>query len=226
MNTLSKSLLAAFFVGLLVVLWVWCLPALDGLIQRLVACCGPFAAANNGGAHHASGPVNAASLAGAPIDAPRAATPEKGETATVPLAKAPVRKAANGAQIVSFAALADYEYVMPDPLAKVPDPALANQIPDRVKKYAGQVIGIEGYMLPMKVEGNRVRSFMLSRYAGGCCFGRAAMMNELVIVEMPEPTEYIPHTVVLVSGEFEVGAEQDEYGYVISLYRMKGLTVE
>ena len=128
---------------------------------------------------------------------------------------------------LSFAQLASFVYRPPDPYAENPVPT-KEQIPAPIRALDGRRVSLEGYMVPIRTRGNRVETFSLSRFIGGCCFGRLPRMNESVEVSLApgETAEYIPHGVILVTGRFSVGEEKDEYGYVTSIYRMVGESVE
>ena len=210
MRDAGKFLLALGFLALLALLWTAARPQIDAFVEALLQCCG----GPTGEGATPGDPVSLDSLVGAPIDgAPPPAIPIAGDT-----------PAAEPGDVLSFAVLAGFEYVMPDPYAEEPEPP--TELPASVRALDGTDVAVEGYMLPIKVVGNRVRSFLLSRYAGGCCFGRSPMMNECIEVEMDALAPYIPHTVVRVRGRLAVGEVKDQYGYVTSVYRLAGRSVE
>jgi hypothetical protein len=95
-------------------------------------------------------------------------------------------------------------------------------VPQRVRALDGKNIALRGYVIPTDMEGNLVRSFILSaKNEIGCCFGDGLAMNQWVAVEVPKGQEFEcdPLELATVLGKLEVG-EQVEDGYVMSLYRM------
>jgi hypothetical protein len=134
----------------------------------------------------------------------------------------------NGVLPLSFAYLSSYEYDVPDPFAmktmKDTDlKKLSDQIPEYIKKLNTKKVALSGYMVPIDVVNEGVKSFILTYSQMMCCFGQMPWYNEWVFVEMPEgkPAEYQLDVPITVSGQLEVG-EEIEDGFVVSLYRMKG----
>jgi hypothetical protein len=138
---------------------------------------------------------------------------------------------APGAQPVSFAYLSSFEYNVPDPFAMkgMKEEELKNlsaQIPDYIKNLNKKKVALKGFMVPIDVEGEGVKSFILTYSRMMCCFGQMPWYNEWVYVEMPsgQKAKFFNDVPITVSGALEVG-EEIEDGFVISLYRMKGETV-
>jgi len=134
----------------------------------------------------------------------------------------------SGVLPLSFAYLSSYEYDVPHPFAmKTMKEAdykdLSDQIPDYIKKLNNKKVALSGFMVPIDVVNEGVKSFILTYSQMMCCFGQMPWYNEWVFVEMPEgrPAEYQMDVPITVSGQLEVG-EEIEDGFVISLYRMKG----
>lgn len=92
------------------------------------------------------------------------------------------------------------------------------RLPDKIGRLNGQALRLEGYMLPVEMEGSSVRTFILARDQQACCFGRMPAMNEWVFVTT-RPLDMNMDEPIQVEGRFEVGEEIEE-GAVISLYRM------
>lgn len=119
---------------------------------------------------------------------------------------------------VSFEQLGSFEYEFPPIGDGKPH---KEQIPESIRGLAGRKIVIQGFMVPVKTEGEEVTEFLLIRYQFGCCYGVVPKMNEWIHVHMaPEHrAKFVIHIPVLVSGTFEVG-EKIEDGIVTSIYRM------
>jgi len=101
----------------------------------------------------------------------------------------------------------------------------ATPIPPSILALNGQKLRISGYMMPIEVEGEAVRTFVLVRDQQLCCFGRMPNLNEWVMVAMASgTTEMNMDEPIEVEGSFHVG-EQIEDGAVLSLYRLTAKTV-
>ena len=132
-----------------------------------------------------------------------------------------------GDPILTWEDIAYYDYELPEPIDEEGVEPTNEQVPEEMMEWDGKRIGLEGHMVPLKVEKGRVYSFVLSRYFAGCCFGGVPMMNEWVEVEVADEdgAEYLPFSPIMITGVFEVGEVIDEYGYVSSVYRMRAETV-
>ena len=135
---------------------------------------------------------------------------------------------------VSFKALTGFEYRLPDPYElrdseKTLEELLVDwdQIPGEVKALDGGKIEMLGFMSPIEVDNEGVKSFSLLANQLFCCFGIPPRNNEWVMIEMPdgERAEYYPYEPVSVFGTLVVG-EEFENGYLTSLYRMTADIVE
>jgi hypothetical protein len=133
--------------------------------------------------------------------------------------------AADGFESVSFSTLSNFEYELPDPL----DPAAKldpNQVPPQIKALNGRQVAIRGFMLPLDLDQEGVREFMLNGSLDMCYFGAPVRMNEWVLVKMVGPKKArFTHMAVLVSGKLEVG-EEVKNGRVLSLYRLTAVSAE
>lgn len=122
----------------------------------------------------------------------------------------------DGSARLNFAYLADgYRFDFEQPLAE--------QLPERIRKLDGQDVELEGFMLADEVVDGKVISFLLLRHQGGCCFGRAPRLAEVVRVEM-KPGRAAPRTggTILVRGRLSVEAQPNENGIVDLLFRIAG----
>ncbi len=134
----------------------------------------------------------------------------------------------SGVLPVTFAHLSSYEYNVPDSsVVKTMQEAdikkLSDQIPDTIKKLNKKRVAVSGFMVPIDMVDEGVKSFILTYSQMMCCFGQMPWYNEWVFVEMPEgePAAYEMDVPITVMGQLEVG-EEIEDGFVVSLYRMKG----
>lgn len=99
--------------------------------------------------------------------------------------------------------------------------------PEEIVGLDGARIALEGFMQPLEFEGDLVKSFLLSPYPPGCCFGGMPGLDEYVEIEVAgDGVKYLAYRVIRVTGEFEVGELLDDWGYVASLYRMTTDKVE
>ncbi len=135
---------------------------------------------------------------------------------------------------VSFKALTAFEYRLPDPYElrdseKSLEELLVDwdQIPAEIKALDGKRVEMLGFMSPIEVDNEGVKSFSLLANQLFCCFGIPPRNNEWVMIEMPdgERAEYYPYEPVSVFGTLIVG-EEFENGYLTSLFRMTADVVE
>lgn len=105
------------------------------------------------------------------------------------------------------------------------DPAL--KFPKDILELDGQEISIVGYMIPGEMNQGNVRDFMLVRDLLGCCFGGSPMPDEWIDVIMTEEAdaEYRPYMPMRVTGVLTLGGEQDEAGFALGVYQLKGTDV-
>jgi len=122
--------------------------------------------------------------------------------------------------------LAAFEYKEPE-TRKAADGSLAAAVPESVRRWSGEKIAIHGYMMPIEVEGNEVKSFVLVNSQLACCFGVTPKMNEWVYVTMEEgkSARYLPDLPVLVWGTLKV-EEELRRETVLSLYRLTSSRVD
>lgn len=127
-------------------------------------------------------------------------------------------------QSITWKQLGSYAY-RPSVTPREKTPRKATPIPPPILALNGQNLRISGYMMPVEVDGEAVKSFVLVRDQQLCCFGRMPNLNEWVMVAMSSgTTEMNMDEPIEVEGSFEVG-EQIEDGAVLSLYRLTAKTV-
>lgn len=95
-------------------------------------------------------------------------------------------------------------------------------IPASIQGLDGKKIAVDGFMIPMDFEEDEVRSFLLTRFPPGCCFGMLPAMDQWIDVEMvsDEGADIVEMRIVRVTGALEVGEVLDDYGYLSSVYRL------
>ncbi|MEE8468385.1 MAG: hypothetical protein V3T22_08020 [Planctomycetota bacterium] len=99
--------------------------------------------------------------------------------------------------------------------------------PARARVLNGRTITARGFPIAARVEDGRVRSFLLSRFPPGCCFGALPFPDEWIAITLTEPAAPMAADVpVEVTGTLAVGELLDEQGFVTSLYRMQAERVD
>ena len=102
------------------------------------------------------------------------------------------------------------------------------EIPADIQGLDGQKATVEGFMIPMLTEKDRVMSFILAQSQMTCCFGIAPKLNQWIYVEMEKGknTEWAMDIAIKVSGTLSVGKKYDQENKGWSLYRMVSDKVE
>lgn len=97
-----------------------------------------------------------------------------------------------------------------------------DRIPANVLALNGKKLGVQGFMMPIEIKRNQVKSFLLVRNQMACCFGMMLGFNEWVFIRCPEdkPADFVPDVVITVYGTMEVGEEIQD-GAVMSIFRMR-----
>jgi hypothetical protein len=146
--------------------------------------------------------------------------------ADAPPADPPKEK--DGYREVKFELLTSYDYEWSQTTGIVaPGAAGGAQIPPEVRALDRQKVFIVGYMQPIDFDNEGVRTFLLTNYPGGCCFGMVPRLNEWVEVSLggDERVEYSYFDAIEIHGKLEVG-EAKSGEVVTSLYRMTPDKVE
>jgi hypothetical protein len=60
------------------------------------------------------------------------------------------------------------------------EPSYGSQVPERIKQFDRSQVRIRGYMLPVRIEGTRVRDFMILPSPTTCCYGRSPRFCEFI----------------------------------------------
>jgi Protein of unknown function (DUF3299) len=108
--------------------------------------------------------------------------------ATLPVKAAPAVLTKDGYLKAGFDVLGSFDFTAPnEDGAPASDAAVATalaQIPPRIQALDGSRVMVTGYMLPLKLNGNRVSEFLLVSSPMLCCYGTVPQMNNWVIVRM------------------------------------------
>lgn len=131
---------------------------------------------------------------------------------------------AGEAVMVSFEQLASFEYTMPEPQVDGPldEPVEGGHIPEPIQALNGRLVGLQGFMLPTRLEGGLTTEFLLMRDQSMCCFGVIPQINEWVAVIMQgRGVRPLMDQAVTVFGRLHVG-ESYENGVLVGIYRMDG----
>jgi hypothetical protein len=125
---------------------------------------------------------------------------------------------------VDLFTLNNYGYLPPRPADVKAGKPFKSPIPESIKALNGKRVRIDGFMIPFDQASTRVSEFMLVASYDSCGFGDLpTSMNDWVYVEMlpGKVAHYTPNPIVVL-GQFEVGEQYDEAGFVTSIYRLKG----
>jgi hypothetical protein len=129
---------------------------------------------------------------------------------------------------VTFDNLAGFDFVMTEAIADgIGDPMdlyrRANaQIPAKVSAFDGKKIVIQGFLLPVKMNGSLAVEFLLMRNQSMCCYGVPPKVNEWITVQLNglgvKPAMDQP---IAVAGVLHVGPIE-ENGCLAGIYRLDG----
>lgn len=129
------------------------------------------------------------------------------------------------ALVLGFDRLASFPYVIADAGTGAKGAEIAargDQIPPAIHAYHGRRVVLTGYMMPVRLEGDRVRAFVMMKDTTTCCYGATPNMNDYVIVTMTgAPVANVADVPVRVVGVLRVG-EKREDGYLVSLFELDG----
>ena len=93
-------------------------------------------------------------------------------------------------------------------------------IPESIRKLDGQRVFVEGFMVPVAFDQERLTEFILVRDMPGCCFGFPPNPHEWVKVVVKSPKIKVEFdNSVRVGGVFHVGAER-QAGYLGGIYSL------
>jgi hypothetical protein len=137
----------------------------------------------------------------------------------------------NGA-LVGFDCLAGFHFLLTQDLelntnrAAWADAQVNAMIPEKVRALEGREVSVEGFMIPMVYEKDKVTEFLLARDPMGCCYSTVPLMDQFVKVRVKSPgVKEMIYYPAHARGILHVGAERQD-GVLTSIYRMDGLSVE
>jgi hypothetical protein len=129
---------------------------------------------------------------------------------------------------ISFEKLSGFRFVVTEGIADgTKDPVTASlktaeQIPAHVKALDKKDVALKGFMLPVRLEGGRVKEFLLLQNQSMCCYGVPPKISEWVNVRVAgKGVKPIMDEPITVCGVLHVG-ELRENGYLTGIYRMDG----
>lgn len=176
-------------------------------------------------------------LRGQPIAAtPSAAAVTNGTTASPPALRegitpvapppATIEPDGDGVIQVGFDLLAGYLYPESNEALPADAPPPPTRIPESVRALNDRMVGVQGFMLPMKLQRGLVTELLLMRDQSMCCFGVVPRINEWVNVKMSgRGVKPIQDQPVTIYGTIQVG-EIYENGYLVTLYSLNGERME
>jgi len=130
---------------------------------------------------------------------------------------------------VGFDKLSGYTFEMSDDLLApaTNDTAAASakteaQIPVAIKALDKKRVAVQGFMLPLKVEGGTVTEMLIMKDQSMCCYGVVPKINEWISIKMTKAgVKPIMDQPVTLYGTLRVG-EMRENGYLVGIYAMDG----
>jgi len=172
------------------------------------------------------GQVAAANAVASPV--PEQAPPAGTASAIVPAQSSDDSKP-GGYASTGFDKLSAFEFELTDDLLNPPAEALEKAsaksdslIPAEVKGMNKKRVFLQGFMLPLKVEGGLVTELLLMKDQSMCCYGTVPRINEWISVTMVGGgVKPIMDQVITLFGILHVG-EIRENGYLVGIYRMEG----
>jgi hypothetical protein len=130
---------------------------------------------------------------------------------------------------VGFDKLSSYTFEMSDdllaPATNDTSAATAKteaQIPAAIKALDKKRVAVQGFMLPLKVEGGVVTEMLIMKDQSMCCYGVVPRINEWISIKMvKDGVKPIMDQPVTLYGTLRVG-EMRENGYLVGIYAMDG----
>ena len=123
---------------------------------------------------------------------------------------------------VKFEDLSGFEYPLDtsglQPATVAPDP-----VPAKVRALDGRVVTIDGFFMPLKMDGNRMAAFLLMNCMPSCCYGKPQRVNDWVLVlAKGDATFEIPNAAnVKVKGRLNVKEMLGKHKQLAGLYRLE-----
>lgn len=133
--------------------------------------------------------------------------------------------------LVGFDILSGFQIPMTEELEyctnhpEIADATINKMIPKSVHDLNGKKVSIEGYIIPLNWDNDKVNEFLIARDPMGCCYGATPEIHQFVRVKMKppgiSPTDFY---VVRAHGVLKVGADRSKGGGLGSIYRMDAET--
>jgi hypothetical protein len=114
-----------------------------------------------------------------------------------------------------FELLSSFDFKAPNPDGGPAPPAAIEaalaQIPERIRRLDGVRVRVTGYMLPLKLDGDRTTEFLLVSSPMICCYGAVPAMNNWIVVRMAAGgTPILMDSPVQFYGRLHVGKVMEE----------------
>jgi hypothetical protein len=105
------------------------------------------------------------------------------------------------------------------------DQEKGGNIPEDVKRLAGQPVRLRGFMIPMD-QADNITKFALVPDLFACCFGQPPQIQHMIVANCPEgkAVGYSPDEIV-VEGKLNVEEKKDD-GYIISIFEVSVSSVK
>jgi len=157
-------------------------------------------------------------MKGEPVSPPPAAAASPAAPAVVPAT--PVVPVDGKTLSLDFFKLG-FETVKDPVDPKTGQPHYNDQIPAAIKAYDGRKVRIRGYMMPVKMEDNDVREFLIMPNQMSCCYGAPPRFWEFIAVSMKgKAAPNVMDQTLTFEGTLHVG-DVYENGYWTQLYTME-----
>ena len=136
---------------------------------------------------------------------------------------------ADGA-VIGFDRLAGFPFQLTEELVSNTNAAKANgqvnaMIPEDIHALDNRIVSVEGFMVPLDFDKDKLVEFILVQAPFGCCYGTPPQIHELIKVRVKSPgVSPIMDGPARARGVLHVGAER-ENGYLSSIYRMDAESV-
>lgn len=100
-------------------------------------------------------------------------------------------------------------------------------VPPAVRALDGQVVRIEGFVMPVKMNGKHLAAFMLMSFVPDCCFAKEPRVNDWVMVGVPAELALSPSGLdyAVVTGRLQVKPVKDATGELAGLFALHASTV-
>lgn len=132
--------------------------------------------------------------------------------------------------LIGFDRLSGFPFPLTEELVSNTNAAKANgqvnaMIPEDIRALDHRIVSVEGFMVPIDFEKDKVVEFILVKAPFGCCYGTPPQIHELIRGRVKSPgVSPILDGPARARGTLHVGAERED-GFLSSIYRMDAETV-